>query len=196
MWIYTPKKVQNLAHFTAADPWHGDQPTSFDLDRCFDGGFVPDYAAFEDESLPQKFAIRSELEREHRVLPDSLVALWRGGKVPVERLPALLKGLEPNLKRSDYIRLLSMNRLQRGIRTYAAPSFGVFVLLIGTALLAEDLMMGAVTMSVLCVVNRCPHEDRAAAERAPQTPDGLGSEPVGGVILIAQARGLWQFVDN
>src|SRR5262245_21861867 len=148
MWMYTPKKVQNLAHFTAADPWNGNQQTSFELDRCFDGGFVPDYAAFDDESLPQKYAIRSGLEQEHRVLPDSLASLWRSGKVPAERLPALLRGLEPNLTKSDYIRLLTMNRMQRGIRTYAPPVFGGFLTLMGLPLLAIEWEVGVVMVAI------------------------------------------------
>jgi hypothetical protein len=148
MWLYTPKKVQNLVHFTAPDPWHGNQQTAFDLDRCFDGGFVPDYAAFEDESLPQKYALRSELEREHHVLPDSLASLWRSGKIPAERLPALLKGLEPSLVKSDYIRLLTMNRMQRGIRTYAAPIFGGFLALMGLPMLAIEWEVGVVIVGL------------------------------------------------
>jgi hypothetical protein len=176
MWIYTPKKVQNLARFTAPDPWHDNQPTSFDLDRCFDGGFVPDYAAFEDESLPQKYALRSALEREHRVLPDSLASLWRGGKIPPDRLPMLLKGLEPNLTRSDYVRLLSMNRMQRSIRTYAPPSLGVFLLLIGIALLFVEVETGAVMMAIGALLIAIPVRimRRLNARRRQQTDWALG----------------------
>src|SRR5437879_10134517 len=111
MWIYTPRRVENLAHFNAADPWNGNQQTPFDLDRVFIRSIVPDRTNLEDESKPHKYAIRSALEQHHRTLPDSLVSLWRDGRIPVEHLPPLLKGLEPNLKRSDYIKLLRMTRL-------------------------------------------------------------------------------------
>lgn len=154
MWIYTPRRVENLAHFSAADPWNGNQQTAFDLDRVFIAGLVPDRTNLDDVSKPHKYAIRSALEQHHRALPDSLVSLWRDGKVPVERLPALLKGLEPNLKRSDYIKLLSMTRLQRIIRRYAPPVLGLIIALLGLAVTVEDAGTGIVmaAIGVLIVV--------------------------------------------
>ncbi|MGH2360562.1 MAG: hypothetical protein ACRDGM_08480 [bacterium] len=147
--IYNPSRIQKLAQFSAADPWNDNRPTTFVLDRCFDGGYVQDYTVLEDESLPQKYAIKSELEPDHRVLPDSLAWLWRSGKIPTERLPALLKGLEPNLGRSDFIGLLTMNRVQRGVRTYAPQVLGVFVFLLGAALLlVPDLATSVVMMAI------------------------------------------------
>lgn len=130
-WIYTPKKTQTLARFETTDPWNGDQRTSFQLDRCFAGGFVPDYAAFDEQSIPHRYALKSALDREHRALPDSLAALWRDGRVAPENLPRLLGDLQPELERSDFFRLMTMNRLQRGIRTYAFLVLGVVVSLLG-----------------------------------------------------------------
>lgn len=182
MWIYTPKKVQQLAQFTAADPWNGGQRVQFHLDRCFSRGFVPDYSAYDDESLPSKFAIRSELDKAHRVLPDSLASLWRSGKVTPERLPALLRGLEPNLKRSDFIRLLSMNKMQRGIRTYAGPSFGGFLLVLGMALLLDKELAatgaGMIAVGVLLAAVTVRIMRRLNARRKEQTDWALSQSPV------------------
>ena len=148
MWIYTPRRVENLAHFNAADPWNGNQQTPFDLDRVFIRSIVPDRTNLEDESKPHKYAIRSALEQHHRTLPDSLVSLWRDGRIPVERLPPLLKGLEPNLKRSDYIKLLSMTRLQRIIRRFAPSSIGLIFALVGLAVTLDDAGTGIVMMII------------------------------------------------
>jgi hypothetical protein len=148
MWIYTPRRVQNLERFRAADPWNGNQEIMFSLDRVFIRSLVPDRTNLEEESKPHKYALRSELDRHHRTLPDSLASLWRDGKVAAARLPALLNGLEPNLRRSDYIKLLSMTRLQRAIRTYAPPVLGALVVLVGLALWFDDPSSGAVMMAI------------------------------------------------
>jgi len=138
-WL-APTKVQSIARFIACDPWHADQKTPFFLDRCFDRtldrGFVPGYV-LEDESRASRFAIRSDLGRDYRFLPDSLTDLYRRGKVPAERLPALLKGLEPDLKRSDYFRLWSLNQFQRNILTYSLPFVGAVHALLGSVLLLD-----------------------------------------------------------
>lgn len=126
-WIYTPRKTENLASFEAPDPWHAGQPTSFTLDRCFDGRYVPDYSAFDDQSIPHRYAVKSALDGEHRALPDSLAGLWLEKRVAADRLPALLNALEPELQRSDYFRLMTLNRLQRGIRIYGMTVGGAIV---------------------------------------------------------------------
>jgi hypothetical protein len=137
-WILTPKKTQTLARFEAPDPWNGGRLTRFTLDRCFDGGPVPDYSAFDDDSIPHRYAIKSANGDGHRALPDSLAGLWREKKVHAEQLPSLLHRMEPTLRRSDYFRLMTMNRLQRGIRLYGmkygAALVGAISALIGLAL--------------------------------------------------------------
>ena len=145
IWLYTPKKVVHLTQFAAPDPWNQGVTTAFDLDKCFDGGFAPSYAAFEEDSLPHRYALRSHLDQQHRALPDSLAGLWRKQIVPPEQLPSLLHQLAPSLQRSDYIRLSTMNPMQRGIRTWAAPFFGVFLLLLGLIeLKANEPSLGGV----------------------------------------------------
>ncbi|MBC8164953.1 MAG: hypothetical protein H7Y20_03650 [Bryobacteraceae bacterium] len=149
IWLYTPKKVVHLTHFVAADPWNEGKQATFDLDKCFDGGFVPAHAAFDDESIPHRFAIRSRDEKQHRALPDSLAALWRKESVPADQLPALLRQLEPSLERSDYIRLSTMNPLQRSIRTWGGPFFGVFLILLGVSQLnANETTTGGVMVAL------------------------------------------------
>lgn len=166
LWLYTPKKVIQLASFTAPDPWNENKSSTFRLDQCFDGGVVPAYAALEETSIPHRFAIRSQAEKQHRVLPDSLAAIWKSNKLPAEALPARLKDLEPTLKRSDYFRLATMNPMQRAIRIWAAPVFGVFLIVLGVALfnsgsgtegailLLAGLLAIAIPLAIFAQLNR------------------------------------------
>lgn len=136
LWMLTPEKKRNLARFSAPNPWAGGATANWSFDKCFDGGPAPAYAALDsnEDSLPHRFALRAEGEKEYRALPDSLAALWLKGSLPSESLPALLHSLEPRLIRSDYIRLSTMNPIQRGIRTWAAPVFGVFLLVLAISM--------------------------------------------------------------
>src|SRR5690242_13761122 len=101
-WVYQPKSFQNLARFTAPDPWNGSRPAVFELERCFSRSVLPN--TYEQEARPHKYAIRSGIDRQCRILPDSLTALWKDRRIDAERLPALLKSMEPDLIRSDYVR--------------------------------------------------------------------------------------------
>lgn len=135
---YTRSGARNVANFNASDPWRENKSARFFLDQCFDGGIMPAYAAFDEESKPHRYALRAENDQQYRALPDSLSALWRTRKVSPEHLPGLLKDLEPGLVRSDYIRLSTMNAHQRAIRTYAVPVYGTLMILLGLPFLAQN----------------------------------------------------------
>jgi hypothetical protein len=151
LWTYRPKSVQELTHFRAADPWNEDRPAAFHLLRCFSSAVLPLAVAYEDESRPQRLAILSELDEEFRFLPDALTALWKNGRIPAERLPALLKQLEPGLIRSDFFRLLALNGMQRGVRTWAAPCVGLIWVLAGSVAMTDSILFGG-TLAALGVI--------------------------------------------
>jgi len=97
IWVFTPRKPKRVANCAALDPWNEGKKTDFSLDKCFDGGIVPAYAAMDEDSIPHRFALRSREEKQHRALPDSLAALWLKDHIKAEQLPALLHQLEPKL---------------------------------------------------------------------------------------------------
>lgn len=48
------------------------------------------------------FGIRSEIDGKERMLPASLVELWRTSRIPAEALPRLLLQMQSSIKESDY----------------------------------------------------------------------------------------------
>ena len=48
------------------------------------------------------FGIRSEIDGEERLLPESLSELWLTKRIPAESLPRLLCLMQPSLKKNDY----------------------------------------------------------------------------------------------
>ena len=100
--------LQKVASFAAPDPWNVNRPATFCIeDYVMIAGPSPDKPLPPDslrvKLMEHRFAIRSEPGGAAHFLPESLVKLWRTGKVQVQELPRLLAGLEPGLrKRSDY----------------------------------------------------------------------------------------------
>ncbi|HEY6253758.1 MAG TPA: hypothetical protein VI685_27700 [Candidatus Angelobacter sp.] len=58
------------------------------------------------------FGIKSELDGKQRMLPESLVELWRTRRIPAEALPRLLWQMQSSLKRGDYLPTLRSRGIQ------------------------------------------------------------------------------------
>src|SRR5258708_34933299 len=96
------------ARFTANDPWNENRSTPFLLEAYMPApkGTAPParhnnscrYGIRPDRGADDRILGVSE---EGRMLPESLVRLWRAGRIPAEALPRLLHQMEPTLKGSD-----------------------------------------------------------------------------------------------
>lgn len=129
---YASSSAKKVGHFTAKDPWNGNQHTTFLINIFYRGGVVPAYAALDERSRVSHYSLQSQIDKLQRGLPDSLVSLWLEEKVPPERLPELLMGLEPQLVRSDYVAHLTLNTMQQRVRTFGRWSLvaiGAFLVL-------------------------------------------------------------------
>ena len=130
-----------LKKFTAPNPWEADQLGPFEVYRHFIGGVMPLHAAVDERSRLQTYTLRLPGGLD-RPLPDSLVALWLAGTVPDERLPRLLAGLEPQLKRSDFATHAALNSMQRAVRRWAPLVGGAFILVLGVLEIGESVGVG------------------------------------------------------
>lgn len=137
-----------LKTFNAPDPWNGGRRATFSIHRHFMGGLMPGYAAADKRSRLQSCILRCQADQRDRPLPDALVSLWLDDKVPSDRLPQLLAGLEPQLKRSDYVSHQALNPMQRAVRRWAPMLFAAFVALLGLSMLGEDSGTGVVMLAV------------------------------------------------
>jgi hypothetical protein len=96
--------VRTECRFTANDPWNQNRLTTFLLEVY---ALAPKHQTPRDGRLygirPEPDAVGRVLNvsEEVRWLPESLVWLWRDGRVPSEALPRLLHQLEPMLKWPD-----------------------------------------------------------------------------------------------
>jgi hypothetical protein len=122
------RRVRSGGGFIAADPWNGNRQTDFTIEvykmlapESPLGTGIKDSWFFG----PPMFAIKSEIDGQVRMLPESLVELWRTQRVPAESLPRLLRQMQPSLKTSDYLPTLRGKSIQ-----WLAAGVGLFCLVI------------------------------------------------------------------
>jgi hypothetical protein len=91
--------------FRAGDPWNGEATTDWNLDafRWFPESLGARGSVWSGYDV---CALRSEIDGVVRMLPETLTALWREGRIPAASLPRLLRQEEPSLRRVDYAHFL------------------------------------------------------------------------------------------
>lgn len=107
--FYDPVKLRTIARFTAADPWSGNQLTDYTLDEYV---MLPlgSKRAIESKWSLHSFGIQWENNPRYRLLPESLVQLWKCGQLPSEKLPSVLHAIEPRLMEADFAMSQSWQR--------------------------------------------------------------------------------------
>jgi hypothetical protein len=120
---FTPRWLRTLHQFAAADPWNGNCPAQFTIEEYV---MMPSgvQKAVENSGYAHRLSIRSNAG-EH-MLPESLVHLWRGGQVPVERIPALRKAIEPRLLKDDFNLMLHRHSIKTD---FVIPLIAVFFII-------------------------------------------------------------------
>jgi hypothetical protein len=119
-----PVRLETLGQFTAANPWNGNPAENWTLGLyvLISESYAPSLKwkqmrneqaqtvdpatrrrAVQDRKLKmsQTIGFESSDGRQH-MLPRILNDLWQSGEVPDQAVPALLKQLEPKLKKSDF----------------------------------------------------------------------------------------------
>lgn len=139
LWMRAPLQTRTLRQFVADDPWNGTSRVTFRIEAAW-GGFAPAYAVAEG-SLPRKYAIVSSPGEQRHRLPDVLAGLWLNGKLPAERLPALLKALEPSLNRLDYFAHLTLTKFQQRVRVWLGPVVTLLVLALAVGIVIFEPMV-------------------------------------------------------
>jgi hypothetical protein len=106
---FTAKWLRTLHQFAAPDPSNGNRQTQFTIEEYV---MMPTGAgkAVENSKFVHRLSVRSKAG-EH-MLPESLVELWRRGRVPAERIPALRKAIEPRLIKEDFDLILHPQSLK------------------------------------------------------------------------------------
>jgi len=96
-----PVRVKTLAAFSGLDPWNELAPAEFTIEAHLLGPKNP-VRAPRDTGGPYILGLRSELDGETHIMPESLSELWNTGKAPAEALPGLLHGIGPRLRKQDF----------------------------------------------------------------------------------------------
>lgn len=107
--FYDPVRLRTLARFLASDPWSGHHLTEYTVDDFVMMPLGSKRALHSKWSL-HATGIQWQNDARFRLLPESLVDLWKTGKVPAEELPCLLHSLEPALIETDFIPAQSWQR--------------------------------------------------------------------------------------
>jgi hypothetical protein len=106
-----PKPVAALGTFSAPNPWHGDAKTNWTVNFYFyktswrDPPLASEFAdGIKRKPNPMNEAIGiASADGRYHILPRVVSERWLQGAVANVALPALLRQLEPRLKRSDYM---------------------------------------------------------------------------------------------
>jgi hypothetical protein len=125
------RHLRTAAVFAAADPWHGDQLTTFALEAYASGSTKRDGPR---PPRPSIYGLRSEIYGWERPLPESLVELWTTAQIAAEMLPYLLAGLRPRPMAADRRPMLHDRFLP-----FLGPLAGVSGALIATPITALAL---------------------------------------------------------
>jgi hypothetical protein len=98
--FYDPVRFRTLARFSAPDPWSENQIADYSLEEYV---MMPPGStrAVENGWNLHAIGIRWEGDLRYRLLPESLVELWKHGRVQLERLPGLLHAMEPRILETD-----------------------------------------------------------------------------------------------
>jgi hypothetical protein len=97
-----------VGRFTAPNPWNQGARTEWTLNVYFilnEAFGTPETASrLKPNRLyrPEVIGICSESDGRYHLLPRSLSNLWKKNQVPNERLPELLKAIEPKLRDGDF----------------------------------------------------------------------------------------------
>ena len=109
-----PALVRTEGDFAANDPWNGGRRTQFTVEVYKMVPKIWDVSAARDARLlgDDLFSIRSGADGRSRRLPESLVELWRTGRLATEEIPRLLHALQPAFHRSSYLPILHHRRFE------------------------------------------------------------------------------------
>jgi len=150
-------KVKTELSFAAKDPWNGNRPCTFTLDSYM-------VTLRGVKTLPKGVktsrwlggfhrALRSEADGVTRFLPESLIELWLTKQVPTEAMPALLKQIEPSLRKSDFKPILrSLKMKMFGI--FESICCGLMMIIIMVAVVAGHApwwLAAAIVLAAACV---------------------------------------------
>jgi hypothetical protein len=107
--FYDPVRLHTLARFSAPDPWSENQLTDYSIDEYV---MLPlgSKRNLDSKWSLHTFGIRWERDSRYRLLPESLVELWKCQRISPEKLPWLLHAIEPRLLETDCITTQSWQR--------------------------------------------------------------------------------------
>jgi hypothetical protein len=101
--------VRSAGGFAAPDPWNENRRTDFTIEVYIlvdedplKGVMTPIKPIRKDPWSWGVFGIKSEIDGQERMLPESLAELWRTQRIPAEALPRLLQQMQSSLKPRDY----------------------------------------------------------------------------------------------
>ena len=125
------RRLRTLGQFTAPDPWNANRPTAFSIEEYV---MMPSGAtqAVDSSQYIHRAGLRSEVDGSQRMLPESLIELWRRGQVPAEHIPGLMRAIESRLTKDDYNLILH----QSPMKTVVLPLIAVFVVIVLVGLFA------------------------------------------------------------
>ena len=126
--VFHAQRLRTLGQFSSPDPWNGNRPTAFTIEEYV---MMPSGAtqATDSSQYAHRVGLRSESDGSQRMIPESLVELWRRGQVPAERIPILAQAIEPRVLKEDFNLILH----QSARNTIVLPLLGVFAVTAGVA---------------------------------------------------------------
>jgi hypothetical protein len=139
-----PARLKTETTFTAEDPWNQNQRAQFFVDA-----YVMALKGTKPRPRPEAkpplvgsffYGIRSEIDGQERMLPESLTYLWRNNRVPLEALPRLLKEMQPSLRKTDF-RMQVLTKMHTVLEYLCAGALGLGALgmVLGVVLGEEPL---------------------------------------------------------
>jgi hypothetical protein len=141
-------------HFAATDPWNGGRPTHFTIEvykrvpKIWDARVVPDRQGVG----PDYLRLRSALDGREHWLPESLVELWRMGRVASEALPRQLHELQPHLRKSSYFPALHQHWEEWFSAIFVVVCLGLIVLDWVTVVPEDGVKIAAIIAAALALL--------------------------------------------
>lgn len=105
---WAPLHYRTIRRFTAPNPWNRGMRAEWTVSSYMiinEKLVTPDAAmTLKPNRLlrPELIGICSEPDKRYHLLPSALSELWKNNQVPDERLPELLKEMEPKLNDGDF----------------------------------------------------------------------------------------------